>query len=44
MSKDAGFVPRWPLADTFVKGVRDWDAAGAYAIAKTQATTPPAAG
>jgi predicted alpha-1,2-mannosidase len=56
MSKDGGFVPRWPLgtgetggmvgdggtimlADTYVKGVRDWDAAGAYAIAKHQATT-----
>jgi predicted alpha-1,2-mannosidase len=56
MAKDAGFVPRWPiatgesggmvgdggtimLADTYVKGVRDWDAAGAYAIARTQATT-----
>ncbi len=61
MSKDAGFVPRWPLAtgetggmvgdggtimlaDTYVKGVRDWDAAGAYAIAKNQANTPPAPG
>ena len=61
MSKDSGFVPRWPLAtgetsgmvgdggtivlaDTYVKGVRDWDAAGAYAIAKRQAMTPKAAG
>ncbi len=61
MSKDAGFVPRWPiatgeaggmvgdggtivLADTYVKGVRDWDAPGAYAVAKKQATTPKATG
>lgn len=28
------------LADTYVKGVRDWDAAGAYAIARRQATAP----
>jgi predicted alpha-1,2-mannosidase len=28
------------LADTYVKGVRDWDAAGAYAIAKHQAMAP----
>jgi predicted alpha-1,2-mannosidase len=27
------------LADTYVKGVRDWDAAGAYEVAKRQATT-----
>jgi predicted alpha-1,2-mannosidase len=32
------------LADTYVKGVRDWDAAGAYAVAKRQATAPKAAG
>jgi predicted alpha-1,2-mannosidase len=32
------------LADTFVKGVRDWDAAGAYAIAKHQALSVKAAG
>jgi predicted alpha-1,2-mannosidase len=32
------------LADTYVKGVRDWDAAGAYAIAKHQATAPHAPG
>ncbi|MBX3187183.1 MAG: GH92 family glycosyl hydrolase [Labilithrix sp.] len=32
------------LADTYVKGVRDWDAAGAYEIAKRQATTPKADG
>lgn len=32
------------LADTYVKGVRDWDAAGAYAVAKRQATTPKAPG
>jgi predicted alpha-1,2-mannosidase len=61
MAKDAGFVPRWPiatgesggmvgdggtivLADTYVKGIRDWDGAGAYAIARTQALTPPAPG
>ncbi|HSO34280.1 MAG TPA: GH92 family glycosyl hydrolase [Labilithrix sp.] len=61
MAKDAGFVPRWPiatgesggmvgdggtlvLADPWVKGVRDWDAAGAYAVARAQAMTPPAPG
>ena len=61
MAKDAGFVPRWPiatgesggmvgdggtivLADTYVKGVRDWDAAAAYAVAKRQASTPTAGG
>jgi predicted alpha-1,2-mannosidase len=32
------------LADTYVKGVRDWDAAGAYAVAKHQALSPKAAG
>jgi predicted alpha-1,2-mannosidase len=32
------------LADAYVKGVRDWDAAGAYAIAKNQALTVKAAG
>jgi predicted alpha-1,2-mannosidase len=32
------------LADTYVKGVRDWDAAGAYAVAKRQATSPKAPG
>jgi predicted alpha-1,2-mannosidase len=32
------------LADTYVKGVRDWDATGAYAIAKRQAMTPKAPG
>lgn len=32
------------LADTYVKGVRDWDAAGAYAVAKRQATSPKVAG
>lgn len=61
MSRDGGFVPRWPLgtgetggmvgdggtimlADTYVKGIRDWDARGAYAIAKHQAMSPKAAG
>ncbi len=32
------------LADTYVKGVRDWDAPGAYAIARHQAMAPRAAG
>lgn len=32
------------LADTYVKGVRDWDAAGAYAVARKQATTAKEAG
>ncbi len=32
------------LADTYVKGVRDWDAAGAYAVARHQAMSPKAAG
>ncbi|MEA2749065.1 MAG: hypothetical protein QOI41_3208, partial [Myxococcales bacterium] len=32
------------LADTYVKGIRDWDAPGAYAIAKHQATSPKAPG
>lgn len=27
------------LADAYVKGIRNWDAAGGYTIAKTQATT-----
>jgi predicted alpha-1,2-mannosidase len=30
------------LADTYVKGVRDWDAAGAYEVARRQATGPTA--
>jgi predicted alpha-1,2-mannosidase len=32
------------LADTWVRGVRDWDARAAYAILKQQATTPKTPG
>lgn len=32
------------LADTYLKGVRDWDAAGAYEVARRQATTAPLPG
>ena len=32
------------LADTYVKGIRDWDVAGAYAVARRQATTAKAPG